>query len=121
MKTIFAALASAALLAAPMASISTPAAAQIHGGGFHASAGFRGGGGFHGGGGFRGGSYGGGFRGGQHRDRGEGILFDAPFVDPYYFADPYYYDDGEAYDDSSQSCGSWAWDAVHGGYVWIPC
>ena len=41
MKAILAAFASAALLAAPMASISTPAAAQAHGGG----------GGSHGGGG----------------------------------------------------------------------
>ena len=124
MKTIFAALASAALLAAPMASISTPAAAQAHGGGgFHG-----GGGGFHGGGGARGGGFrGGGFHDGGHdrgfrggRGRGDGIFFlGLPYGDPYYDDDLYGYDD--PYDNSSPSCGSWSWDAANARYDWVPC
>jgi hypothetical protein len=122
MKTIFAALASAALLATPMASVSTPAGAQPHGGGFH------------GGGGFRG--AGGGFtaqaasaaatrtevvRGGHHdRDGRLGLIFGLPYGDAYYYDDPYGYDDG-SYDDGTPACGSWSWDDAHGRYVWIPC
>ena len=125
MKTIFAALASAALLAAPMASISTPAAAQAHGGGgFHG-----GGGGFHGGGargggfrggGFQGGGHGRGFRGGHDRDRDNGFFFfGLPYGDAFYDDDLYGYDG--AYDDNAPSCGSWSWNAAQGRYDWIPC
>jgi hypothetical protein len=125
MKAIFAALASAALLAGTMSSISTPAAAQarggggFHGGGFHGGGGFRGGGGFHGAaGGFRGG----GFRGGHHRDHdGVGFVFGLPFGDPYYYDDPYGYDDAWSYDDGASACGAWTWDDTRGRYVWIPC
>jgi hypothetical protein len=130
MKTIFAALASAALLAAPMASISTPAAAQAHGGGgFHGGGGgFHGGGGVHGGGGARGGGFrGGGFHDGGHdrgfrggRGRGDGFVFlGLPYGDPFYDDDLYGYDD--PYDNSSPSCGSWSWDASNARYDWIPC
>ena len=144
MKTIVAALASAALLATPMASISTPAAAQPHGGGFHGrggglrggdggfhGGGFRGAGGFHGAGGFQGGDvHGDGFRGGHPRDRndGTGLVVGLPFGDPYYYDDDLYgYYDGsdgydvESYDDGAPACGSWAWDDPRGRYVWIPC
>jgi hypothetical protein len=131
MKAIFAALASAVLMAGTMSSISTPVAAQMHGGGFHGGGGSRGGG-FRGGGGggFRaggfhgGGFHGGGFRGGHHRDRdgGIGLLFGLPYGDPYYYDDPSYYDDTYGYDDdASPACGSWSWDTTGGRYVWIPC
>ena len=132
MKAIFAALASAALLAAPMASISTPAAAQPHGGGgFHGgSGGFQGGrGGFHGAGGFRGGaSHGGGFRGGRNGgwDDGAGLILGLPYGEPYYDDPSGYYDDPEgydvgSYDDGSPACGSWSWDGARGRYEWIGC
>jgi hypothetical protein len=124
MKAIFAALASAALLAAPMASISTPAAAQPHGGGVHGGGGFHGGGGgFHGAGGFRGGGpHGGGFRGDHHRDRdgGVGLYLGLPFGDPYDYDDADGYDAG-SYDDGSPACGSWYWDDARGRYEWISC
>ena len=126
MKTIFAALASAALLAAPMASISTPAAAQAHGGGgFHGGGGgFHGGGGARGGGfrggGFQGGGHGRGFRGGHDRDRDNGFFFfGLPYGDAFYDDDLYGYDG--AYDDNAPSCGSWSWNAAQGRYDWIPC
>lgn len=136
MKTIFAALASAVLLAAPMASISTPAAAQPHGGGSHAAGGFRGGAGFHGGGGFHGaGGFNGGeaqrggFRGGRNGgwDDGAGLILGLPYGEPYYDDDPSgYYDDPEgydvgSYDDGSPACGSWSWDGARGRYEWIAC
>jgi hypothetical protein len=59
-KTVVAAIAALGMGAA-VATISTPAEAQFHGGGFHGG-GFHGGG--FGGGGFRGGGWGGGWRGG---------------------------------------------------------
>ncbi len=127
MKTILAALASAALLAMPMASISTPAAAQSHGGGFHGVGAFRGGGsrgpsgGFHGAGGFHGGdSPRGGLRNGHRRGRddGTGLIFGPSFGDPYDYDDPY---DGGPYDYGSSACGSWFWDGARGRYQWIPC
>jgi hypothetical protein len=131
--TIFVALASAVLLTAPLASISTPAIAQSHGGGFHGGGGFHSGGGFHGGGGFRGarglhgagGFQGGdahrdGFRGGGRHDR-DGVIVGLPFgyYDDYY-DDPDGYDVG-SYDDGSPACGSWSWDGARSRYVWIPC
>jgi hypothetical protein len=130
MKAILAALASATLLAGAVSSISTPAAAQAHGGGFHGGGGGFHGGGFHGGGGFRGGFHGSdgglrgggrdrGFRGGfHHHDRdGLGFVFGVPYGD-----DPFYYDDFYGYDDGSgPACGSWTWDAPSSRYVWVPC
>jgi hypothetical protein len=124
MKAIFAALASAALLATPMASISTPAAAQPHGGGFRGGGGFHAaGGGVRGGGGLRGReSPSGEFHWGQHRDRDDGVgpIFGLPFDDPYYYDDPYGYDVG-SYDGASPACGSWSWDDARGRYEWIAC
>ena len=68
MKTIFAMLTGACLLAAPMALSATGAQAQSHGGGGHGGGGHAGG--FHGGGFRDGGFHGGGFRGGGFRDGG---------------------------------------------------
>jgi hypothetical protein len=131
MKAVLTALASAALLVGAMSSISTPAAAQSHGGGFHGGGGgfhgggFHGGGGFRGGGfhgssgGFRGGSHDGGFRGGfHHHDRdGLGFVFGVPYGDDAFYDDDFYgYDDG-----SGPACGSWTWDAPSGRYNWVPC
>jgi len=116
MKTFLATVASVALLAAPLASLSTPALARPGGGGgFHG-----GGGGFHGGGfgggGFRGGGPhgGGGFRGGGSGGRGfggrgyggdggyyfgAGALGLALGLD---YADPWFYGDAD-YDDYGAS------------------
>jgi hypothetical protein len=118
MKKFLAAVASIALLAAPLASISSPALAHpgggggggMHGGGFGGGGfrggGFRGGGGFHGGG-FRGGGFG--HRGG-HGDYfaagALGLALGLDYADPYFYGDPLYYDDdyadyayGDPYDD----------------------
>jgi hypothetical protein len=62
-KTVVAAVAAVGMATA-VATISTPAEAQFHGGGFH-------GGGFHGGG-FHGGGWGGGWHGGGRRGGGGG-------------------------------------------------
>ncbi len=113
MKTILAALASVALLAAPLASIPTPAAAHggggsgFHGGGggFRGGGGFHGGGDFHGGGGFRGGGFHGGYRGGYGGGYGGyylgagglGFALGLDYGDLGFYGDPYDYDDYAAY------------------------
>jgi hypothetical protein len=102
MKTIIAALASASLLAAPMALGPTPAVAQHSHGGFGGGhGGFGGHGGWHGGGFHGGGFHGGGFRGGfhDHGFRGDGffggaflgLALGAAIADSWYYDYPDYY------------------------------
>jgi hypothetical protein len=131
MKTILAALASAAFMTAPLALSPSPAAAAPHGG-FH--------GGFHG--------YYGGWRGGWGWGVPVGVALGAALWDPWYYEypgyaygyypDPYYY--GYAYGpppppqggasppaaaqaapQTGQACGSWSWNAPQSKYDWVPC
>lgn len=102
MKKILVALASATLMAAPLAALPTTAAAQHHGGGgggggWHGGGG--GGGGWHGGGGWGGGYHGGGwggYRGGWGRGYGYWgggyPYFWGGLGLGYWAADPWYYD-----------------------------
>jgi hypothetical protein len=127
MKTFLAALASVALLAAPLASLSTPALARgggggggFHGGGFGGGGGFRGGG-MHGGGGFRGGGsgvhgFGGrGFGGRGFGDRGfdlgAGALGFALGLD---YGDPWLYDDADYWDYEGGDPGPAPYDDADG-------
>jgi hypothetical protein len=132
MKRILTALASVALVSAPLA-----AHAQ-HNGGFRGGA-FHTGGGFHGGYGYRGGHYGGwGYGWGA---AGLGFALGAALADPWYYGPGYYgyygwygppapvvYYDQPGYvyapappQAAQQSgCGQWSWDQSQSRYNWIP-
>jgi hypothetical protein len=139
MKTILAALASASLLAAPLATLPATATAAPHGyGGFHGGYG-----GFHGGYGWRG--YG--YRGYPYFFGG--LALGAALWDPWYYgyygypgyyygyADPYgYYGppppppppsgyaqpaQAQPQAQQGQACGSWNWNAAQSKYDWVPC
>jgi hypothetical protein len=134
LKPIFAALAGASLLAAPVVASAQHtgghAGGGFHGGGFH-------GGGFHGGGfrggGFHGGFHGHGFRGGVPfvGGLGLGLAFGAAAYPWYDYPDYGYYGPAYAPDYApdyaygppppAQACGSWSWNARSGRYDWIPC
>lgn len=129
MKKFLGAVASIALLSAPLASIPSPALAHP-GGGAHS------------------GGFGGGFRGGYgYLGAGAlGLAVGLDYRDPLFYDDPFYYDDyygdyayGAPYDygpdgalllayqgpppqtGTPQACGSWSWDAPRSTYNWVPC
>ena len=135
MNTLLPALASVALLAAPLAAQAAPPAfgGHVSGGAgvgaSHAAPAFGGHGGYRGG--YRGGYYGyypgayalGGF--------GLGLAAGAAFASPYYYGGGYYsppyayeydydYDYGpDAYYGQDPRCGHWIWNAARGHYDWL--
>ncbi len=142
MKRFLTAVASLALLAAPLSVQARPSGG--HGGGGGHAGGFHGGGGFRGGG-FRGAGYRGGYGGYGYGygwglgAAGLGFAAGALLADPWYDGWGAYGDYGEDYPPVAygapaygyappptavapmgSACGQWVWDAGRATYGWVP-